>query len=86
LGHYEQSRQLAEDTLTRARRVLGDDHPHTLRSADNLATTLLEFGQHALGRQLGEDTLTRMRRVLGDDHPDTLRLTHNLARCPGQPG
>ncbi|HZA16460.1 MAG TPA: tetratricopeptide repeat protein, partial [Pseudonocardiaceae bacterium] len=34
LGQHEQARQLGEDTLTRCRRVLGDDHPYTLRSAD----------------------------------------------------
>ncbi|MDQ4092847.1 MAG: tetratricopeptide repeat protein, partial [Actinomycetota bacterium] len=33
LGHYERARQLGEDTLTRMRRVLGSDHPDTLRSA-----------------------------------------------------
>jgi hypothetical protein len=27
LGQYEQARQLGEDTLTRLRQVLGDDHP-----------------------------------------------------------
>jgi hypothetical protein len=27
LGHYEQARQLGEDTLSRCRRALGDDHP-----------------------------------------------------------
>jgi len=44
LGQYEQSRQLAEDTLTRQRRVLGDDHPHALESAHNLALDLRDLG------------------------------------------
>jgi Tetratricopeptide repeat len=42
LGRYEPAHQLAKDTLTRCRRVLGEDHPHTLRSA----TTLRELGQY----------------------------------------
>jgi hypothetical protein len=33
LGHYEPARKLGEDTLTRSRRVLGDDHLYTLISA-----------------------------------------------------
>ena len=37
LRYYERARQLGEDTLTRFRRILGDDHPDTLRSAHNLA-------------------------------------------------
>jgi len=32
-----QSRTLDEDTLTRRRHILGEDHPHTLHSAHNLA-------------------------------------------------
>ncbi|MGB8200056.1 MAG: tetratricopeptide repeat protein, partial [Pseudonocardiaceae bacterium] len=59
--------------------VLGDDHPQTLRSAHDLATTLASLGEHEQARQLGEDTLTRQRRVLGDDHPQTLRSAHDLA-------
>jgi ornithine cyclodeaminase/alanine dehydrogenase-like protein (mu-crystallin family) len=79
LGQYEQARQLGEDTLTRMRRVLGDDHPHTLESAGSLAVALREVGQYEQARQLGEDTLARTRRVLGDDHPHTLRLARILS-------
>ncbi len=79
LGQYERARLLGEDTLTRCRRVLGNDHPITLRSATYLAATLRELGQHEAAHQLGEETLTRMRRVLGDDHPQTLRLAHHFA-------
>ena len=69
----------AEDTLTRCRRVLGEDHPHTLRSATNLAANLWGLGRYELARQLGEDTLTRCRRVLGEDHPYTLLSATYLA-------
>jgi hypothetical protein len=78
LGRYKQARRLGEETLTRQRRVLGDDHPHTLLSATLLAHTLRELGQYEPARQLAEDTLTRARRVLGDDHPDTLRSATSL--------
>jgi Tetratricopeptide repeat len=37
LGEHEQARTLIEDTLTRRRRVLGDDHPDTLRTTATLA-------------------------------------------------
>ena len=73
LGEHEQARDLDEDTLTRRRRVLGDDHPDTLGSANNLAADLSALGEHERARALAEDTLTRRRRVLGDDHPDTRR-------------
>jgi hypothetical protein len=69
-GEYQAARELGEDTLARRRRVLGEDHPDTLTSADNLAISLQGVrGQAA--RELGEDILARRRRVLGEDHPDT---------------
>ncbi|HEY6425444.1 MAG TPA: tetratricopeptide repeat protein, partial [Pseudonocardiaceae bacterium] len=44
LGEYAPARELHEDTLTRRRQVLGDDHPDTLRSAHNLANNLGALG------------------------------------------
>ena len=38
--------QLDEDTLARRRRVLGEDHPDTLASADGLAVSLRAVGGH----------------------------------------
>ena len=78
LGHYEQAYQLSEDTLTRSRRVLGDDL-RTLISASGHALCLWAVRRYEQARQLGEDTLTRLRRVLGDEHPHTRDSAHNLA-------
>jgi tetratricopeptide (TPR) repeat protein len=57
----------------------GDDHPDTLRSANNLAIRLGALGEHEQARALDEDTLNRRRRILGDDHPRTLESANNLA-------
>jgi hypothetical protein len=40
LREHRQARALDEDTLSRCKRVLGDDHPSTLASASNLAFDL----------------------------------------------
>jgi hypothetical protein len=45
LGEYQAARELDEDTLTRRRRVLGEDHPSTLNSARNLAADLRKLGE-----------------------------------------
>jgi hypothetical protein len=42
--HYEQARQLAQDTLTRYRQALGEDHPSILLSAHSLAAVLANRG------------------------------------------
>lgn len=54
LGEYAAARQFDEDTLTRFRRTLGEDHPATLNSANNLALDLHALGEHARARQIEE--------------------------------
>jgi hypothetical protein len=44
MGRYTAARQIQEDTLARRRRLFGDDHRQTLRSASNLAAALRELG------------------------------------------
>ena len=44
---YQQARALDEEALARRRRVLGDDHPDTLSSANNLAADLRAPGEPA---------------------------------------
>lgn len=46
LGRYEAARRLDEETLTRRRAVLGEDHPDTLTSANNLAADLYQLGRY----------------------------------------
>jgi Tetratricopeptide repeat len=41
----QQARALDEDTLARRRRVLGDNHPDTLTSVNNLAADLCAMGK-----------------------------------------
>ena len=78
LGDYRRARQLLNDTLTRSRAVLGDDHWATLLSAIHLGMVLWSLGDYQQARQLQTDTLTRLRRVLGEDHFLTLRSASRL--------
>jgi len=66
------ARELAEDTLARRRRLLGEDHPDTLAAAFQLVCALSELGKHHAARELNDDIIARRRRVLGDEHPDTI--------------
>ncbi|MFI6409318.1 tetratricopeptide repeat protein [Streptomyces sp. NPDC050548] len=66
--------------LTDARTTqLGDDHPSTLTSRNNLASAYRAAGDLAQAIPLLQQTHTDMTRVLGDDHPDTLTSRNNLA-------
>jgi hypothetical protein len=45
MGRWADARDLAQDTLDRRRRTLGQDHPATLTSAENLAADLRALGE-----------------------------------------
>ncbi|RSD13158.1 FxSxx-COOH system tetratricopeptide repeat protein [Amycolatopsis eburnea] len=70
---------LFERAYALRRNLLGDDHPDTLNSANNLAVDHQDLGGFQRARELDEDTLERRKRVLGDDDPDTLNSATNLA-------
>src|SRR6476659_1136164 len=67
--------QLDEDTLARRRRVLGEDHPDTLASADGLAISLRAVGGYPgtlisagnLAAGLGHSGEHHAARELGED-------------------
>lgn len=79
-GEPRTARPLLERAHDRHRTRLGEDHPSTLTSVNNLALDLHALGDYRQARQLDEDTLDRRRRILGQDDPDTLVSANNLAR------
>ncbi|MFG1883772.1 tetratricopeptide repeat protein [Micromonospora sp. NPDC049102] len=68
-----------EQVWADCRRVLGDDHPYTLSSVDNLASAYQTVGRVTEAITLYEQALADSRRVLGDDHPRSLASVNNLA-------
>ncbi|RSM75572.1 Nephrocystin-3, partial [Streptomyces sp. WAC 01325] len=60
---------------------LGDTHPDTLTSRNNLAHAY--YAARDLGRAipLFEAALAQREQVLGDTHPDTLTSRNNLAHA-----
>ncbi len=60
------------------RRVLGEEHPETLTSINNLALLSSYQGKYAEAEALFIQVLEIMRRVLGDDHLETMISAGNL--------
>ena len=71
--------QFLHRALTGYVRVLGEDHPGTLTSRNNLASACQAAGDLGRAIPLFEQTLADRRRVLGEDHPGTLISRNNLA-------
>jgi hypothetical protein len=69
LGEAQAACDLAQDTLDRRRRVLGEDHLDTLISVNNLGIALRALGQLQAARDLHQDCLEHDLRFLGENHP-----------------
>ena len=78
-GKYSQATALIEENLKNAKRLLRQEHPTTLATANALGFLYQAQGRYALAEPLYKRALEASERVLGKEHPDTLRSVHNLA-------
>ena len=76
---YALARRGFEQQRDVRKRLLGEAHPDTLTSMNDLAMTLLSQGDLPSARRLQEAALEIRQRVQGKAHPDTLTSMNNLA-------
>lgn len=79
LGLYSQAQALLEHAVDTNRRVLGAEHPDTLRSMSELSWTIQREGRSNDAEKFFRETLEGQRRVLGPENSDTLRTMGGLA-------
>jgi hypothetical protein len=70
--------------LSHSCRVLGTDHPDTLRTRGNIASWTGRCGDSARALRLYRELLSARMRVLGTDHPDTVNTRQDIAHLAGQ--
>ncbi|OCL00355.1 uncharacterized protein K441DRAFT_683738 [Cenococcum geophilum 1.58] len=70
---------LGQGQWKKAEEVLGAEHPSTLTSMANLASTFWNQGRWKEAEELGVQVKETSLRVLGAEHPDTLTSMANLA-------
>jgi hypothetical protein len=68
-----------EELQVQVKKALGNEHPDTLISMANLATTYGKWGQWKKAKQLKEQIVMIQKRILGSEHPDTLISIDDLA-------
>ncbi|MFF2801612.1 tetratricopeptide repeat protein, partial [Streptomyces sp. NPDC058051] len=91
-GHARRAGQMARAipflsaVLDQCEQVLGDMHPDTLTSRNNLAYAYGSAGDAGRAIPLYEATLAQSEQVLGDMHPHTLASRNNLAYAYGSVG
>ena len=69
-----------------SKRVLGEGHPSTLTSMNNLAFTWESQGRRAEAINLMEKCVDLRNRILGADHPATLSSSAACATWQGTKG
>ena len=78
-GRYSEAETPILRVMETRRRVLGPEHPDTLTSMANLASTYSSQGRWTEAEELDVQVMEIRRRVLGPEHPDTLSSMANLA-------
>ncbi|RYP37008.1 hypothetical protein DL768_010903 [Monosporascus sp. mg162] len=78
-GRYREAEAPFERVMETRKTKLGADHPHTLTSMANLASTYRNQGRWEEAEKLFVQVMETRKTKLGADHPDTLTSMANLA-------
>ncbi|KAL2036638.1 hypothetical protein N7G274_010664 [Stereocaulon virgatum] len=78
-GRWKEAEELRVQVVEITKRVLGQEHPETLTSMSNLASTYRNQGRWKEAEQLEVQVAEIRKRVLGQEHPETLTSMSNLA-------
>ncbi|WAO90144.1 Hypothetical protein NCS54_00755600 [Fusarium falciforme] len=86
IGNYTAAEKLGGKAVEIRTKVLGEEHPDTLTSMANLASTFSNQGRWKEAEELEVGVMETTKRVLGEEHPDTLSSMANLASTFGNQG
>ncbi|KAL8907713.1 MAG: hypothetical protein Q9171_005754 [Xanthocarpia ochracea] len=78
-GLYQKAASMHRQTYERRKAAIGEEHPDTLTSMNNLASIYLNQGRWKDAQGLEEGVLETRKRVSGEEHLDTLISMNNLA-------
>ena len=78
-GSYHTAATIGQRLSGQYEKVLGLEHPYTLTSMTNLASTYRNQGRWKEAEELFVQVMETSSRVLGLEHPDTLTSMANLA-------
>jgi tetratricopeptide (TPR) repeat protein len=77
--NFAQSIDYGKGLVADRERILGDTHPDTMGSRNELAVAYQAAGRLQEAIPLFERALTDAERILGGTHPDTMTIRNNLA-------
>ena len=78
-GDFNNAEQLDVQVMDMRKKLLGEEHPDTLTSMANLASTYRNQGRWNEAEKLFVKVMDMRKKLLGEEHPDTLTSMANLA-------
>ena len=78
-GDWKNAEQLEVKVMEMMQKVLGAEHPQTLTSMGNMASTYHDQGRWNEAEQLEVKVMEMRKKLLGAEHPQTLTTMGNLA-------
>jgi tetratricopeptide (TPR) repeat protein len=72
-GRFSEAEKIYSDVIAAQRRVLGPEHPQTLRAMTMLALTMAKEGRYSEADKLQSQVIEIKTRVLGPTHTSTLQ-------------
>jgi tetratricopeptide (TPR) repeat protein len=78
-AQYGKALPLKQEYVKWCRQVLGEDHPDTATSYNDVAFNLNAQGKYAEAGPLHHKALDLRRKILGEEHPSTAASYNNLA-------
>ena len=77
-GRLKEAEELGRQVIETRKQILGDEHPDTLMSMNDLVWMYWSQGRFKEGEELGTQVVKIRKKVLGEEHPDTLMSLNNL--------
>ncbi|MGN8960604.1 tetratricopeptide repeat protein, partial [Catenibacterium mitsuokai] len=81
LGDYRKALELEMIVYNARKEMLGENHPDTLDTLNNLASFYSYLGDYRKALELEMIVYNARKEMLGENHPDTLFALNNLASC-----
>ena len=79
-GRYAEAEEKLTEVMEMRVEAMGDEHPDTLRSINDLAASVWNQGMYLEAEALDRRALEGRKKVLGNEHPDTITSANSLAR------
>ena len=78
IGRWSKAYEMQVFHLRKTEKLLGKEHPSTLRSINSLALVLSSQGKYNEAEEIHQQVLALKEPVLRKEHPDTLTSKNNL--------